>query len=659
VKERLRPLLDALASFLAPGLLLMLVGLQVALGLRGFDQGAHGLLALLQVPGLLLGWGGVVLLLPLLAWMVLTWWGFEAPGGDLGGLALKALGSAVLGIAVGAGLGLLGGARLGGVIGGSLASLLEHAVGSTLAVAVLAVMAAPACVLALSLQKRRGQATEAPAGAGATPPARGSRERKASSAGSDAPRQGWFRHLLGRFRRRREDVEHRWYPKRRFDAWGNELPMDFGRQRDVGAIRFADGGTEEGPPPAPGAEPEASGEQVAEGEERLPTIPELLSGRYEGRLSHLLAEDPSGGPREAAADDAENGPVHVDSEGRPRAGAAPPPFVPAAAARREAPLPPGVRYAEPSAAGPSAAGPSSAGPSAATPERAPEPGAGVPEAAEAEADPVLSEAVRQAVRGPQVGAPDAGPSRRTIREALRRRVQGIRAEAESAGGTNRYLEKLEALGMFDAVEPPAETASGAPTPASGGRRKTPRKATRKTPPRATGNRAAKHPAKRSAKKGAAKAPARRAGRSTGAASGKTSDGRAPSKGSGRTSAGASAKASGAKSGKPTGPAARKTSARTTSAAARRKTTRRPRKAAPAQADALRAERKDPLFARAVATALDRGAASPVLLTRTLGLPFGRATALMARMVAVGVLESPGPDGTSRLHIDRSDWDALV
>ena len=74
-------------------------------------------------------------------------------------------------------------------------------------------------------------------------------------------------------------------------------------------------------------------------------------------------------------------------------------------------------------------------------------------------------------------------------------------------------------------------------------------------------------------------------------------------------------------------------------------------------ETLAIERLDPLFTRAVSAALDRGAASPVLLTRRLGLPFARAQEVVQRMIAAGVLEEASPTGSHAVRIDRADWEA--
>src|SRR5688572_17345387 len=98
---------------LAPGLVLVLLAIQLLLGFRGFDRPHPGLVGALELPGRLLGWGGVVLLLPLLAWLLVGWWGFGVTG-----MALKMLGAVTLGLAVGGLAGLAGGEAAGGRIGG-------------------------------------------------------------------------------------------------------------------------------------------------------------------------------------------------------------------------------------------------------------------------------------------------------------------------------------------------------------------------------------------------------------------------------------------------------------------------------------------------------------------------------------------------------------
>ncbi|MDA1195324.1 MAG: hypothetical protein O2894_09070, partial [Planctomycetota bacterium] len=340
MREHVRPFLEHLASFVAPGLVLLLLGIQVALGLRGFDRAAESVFAALQVPGVLLGWGGVVLLLPLLIWMVLDWWGY-----NLGGFALRGLGSAVLGVASAGAFGLLAGPPQGGLIGGGLADILQATVGPIIGAIVLFLMAAPAAVLAFSLGRRR------------------SAEEEAALESASPASGGLLRHFFGRFfGSKAEPVRQRWYPQTRYDTDGRELPMQFAAARDVGGVRFADdpepaialatdAAEPDGLPPAslpPASLPPASqaaelaqtesvamnarsgtgsgaGTDAAEltpsiadllsGEERLPTIPELLAGNRSLSAGGTV-RDLSGGPRERAHDDAEDGPVHVDSEGR-------------------------------------------------------------------------------------------------------------------------------------------------------------------------------------------------------------------------------------------------------------------------------------------------------------------------------------------------------
>ena len=625
--ERLRTILNALVAFLAPGLLLLLLGIQVALGLRGFDQPASGALFVLQVPGILLGWGGVLLLAPLLMWLVLDWWGYEAPGGDMGGLALKALGSAVLGIAAGALFGLAGGTALGGMIGGALAAVLGTALGKVVSVFVLGLMAAPACVLALSLQKRR----PAPSTPASTSPVEAAPtdepEAAASSAGPRLPERGYgfWSHVRGLFRGDRVPVEQRWYPKQRFDAWGNELPMDFKGQRDVGAIRFVgeDEPTVEHEIVADVAAAATTDERpttiadLLAGEERLPTIPELLAGNYNASLQ-VGYLDPSGGPRELAGDEAEDGFVHVDGAGRPLdgplagspAGAAPEraassfSFAPADPVPRrgdDAPLAPGVRYADPE-----------------PPEEPEDVDAPEPERARVvEQQLVLSQIVCDAVRGPVIAPRDAAQTRRTIRDTLRARVETIRAESESPDAPpSRYLQKLEALGMFEPTDPWPEDddAPGPEAPAP----RTPQKKQTSTPKKKA------TPRKTTSKQAAPKKAAPR------------------------------------KVGPKQATAAKAVPKKAATLTARPKKggPRRPDTQARAHAamlESLRIERLDPLFSRAVEAALDRGAASPVLLTRRLGLPFARASALLERMTASGVVGAAQPNGASPLLITREEW----
>jgi len=618
VRERLRPLLDNLATFVAPGLVLLLLGIQVAFGLRGFDRpDERAVIYVLQVPGVLLGWGGVVLLVPLLVWMVLDWWGY-----NLGGFALKGLGSAVLGIASGALCGLAGDVAGGGLVGGGLADVLRQGVGGALAFVVLALMALPAGILAFSLQRR------APRPAPAT---EGEAEQTRSGGGV-------LSRILGG-RRKAQAERGAWYPERRFDTDGNEIPMSFERHRDIGGIRFADDD-----PAGADASRDDTGEDDTEpvvvahevpagdvmpGEERLPTIPELLAGNYRGEQRLFFEDDPSGGPRESELEEPDDGPIHVGSDGRPRKRTAhvawvrptqadPEPdddepaqqtlaFMPAREpqpiAVSEPSLPAGVRWADDPA------------PPEEEPAEDDEPLQGEP------ADlPALSAALEHAVRGPAAAAEDARHTARSVRETLRQRVDAIRAD----GTSNRYMAKLESIGLFDMLEPPP--ADDAPASGVAGTTRAEDAPAEEGP--------AEPPA--SAKKKARKKASRRK------SAGKTSAVRRP-------------------------PTTKKPAARRKPAATRLAEGQRdepPQVETQPQAArqrerlvALRGERTDPLFTRAVEASLARGAASPVLLTRRLGLPLARANVLIERMVAVGVLAEASPTGSHALRISAADWEA--
>ena len=78
----------------------------------------------------------------------------------------------------------------------------------------------------------------------------------------------------------------------------------------------------------------------------------------------------------------------------------------------------------------------------------------------------------------------------------------------------------------------------------------------------------------------------------------------------------------------------------------------------ARLEGLRIERLDPLFARGVTIALERGAASTMLLTRRLGLPFARAQELLDRMIEVDAVGPGSTNGSHPLRITRAEWDAL-
>jgi hypothetical protein len=64
---------------------------------------------------------------------------------------------------------------------------------------------------------------------------------------------------------------------------------------------------------------------------------------------------------------------------------------------------------------------------------------------------------------------------------------------------------------------------------------------------------------------------------------------------------------------------------------------------------------DPLFTLAVEAAIERGAASPVLLTRRLGIGYDRARTLMDRLVDEGVVGEMTASGSRPVLISRDDW----
>jgi hypothetical protein len=65
---------------------------------------------------------------------------------------------------------------------------------------------------------------------------------------------------------------------------------------------------------------------------------------------------------------------------------------------------------------------------------------------------------------------------------------------------------------------------------------------------------------------------------------------------------------------------------------------------------------DPVFVKAVEASLERGAASAVLLTRRLGLGYGKAQALIERLAKTGVLGEVSPTGARPVLISREELD---
>jgi len=766
VRDTLRSLSASLATFLAPGLLLLLLGIQMAFGLRGFDQPDGSLLYVLQVPGILLGWGAVAALLPLLVWMILDWWGY-----DLSGFALRGLGSAVLGIAVGTMAGLSGGEAAGGIVGGGLGSILSSTVGTTVAIMVLLLMAIPGGVLAFSLQQAARPAPQTPEGQGS--PRQASIQQASiqqapiqqapiqqapiqrapgeKAPGKEAPiRAGWTGMLSRTLTRLTpkgygapEGDENAWYPEQRFDEAGEELPMDLGRARDVGGVRFASddeestesepsqaGTTEAGTTEAGATKtrtgltsealPEADSPD-ASNEERLPTIPELLAGGFD-LAARRYADDPSGGTLEPGEETSSEGPIHVGGDGRPVAPRAPAPRAAVPQARSPMGATPqemGSQETGPQETGPQETGPQETGPQETEPETDPAPSdltgtfpfafpdpsispdgpspdgiaphaprsedddeaalapgvryaplpptaraagesEGSGDASTAEPDksgarkkasqkgdakpgadddtpPNLPLSIERAVRGPT--PPERDPSHsaavRSIRTNLRRSVAALQNE----GPSERHLAKLDAIGMFDAFEaPPSEDPSASATPNTSAPQNTGAAAvTKKVVKKAAGKKATRQtlsatkPAAAKPRAGTRKAPTRKAPTRK-APTGKAPTGKARAK-------------------KPTrkSPPAPKAAARATNTAAKKK----------ALLEALRIERLDPLFKRAVEAGLAHGGISPVLLTRRLGVPFARATGLLERLVASGVIEARAFDGRNALTITAEEWASLA
>ena len=332
----MKSVLRQLPSFLGPGLLLFLLAVQIAAASNGFQGSENGLLRLLEVPAVLLGWGGVALLLPLLLWMVLDWWGYTPSG-----FALKSLGAMSLGVACAAVAGLAAGHAGGGVVGSSLAELLGDTLGTPIAAILLVAMAAPAGVLAFS---RLGvHQLRAVASTPATPSARATPKAKTTTAGrskgtkskATAPRAGLrgfslsgalsgagdiAKRALALIPHRRQTVASDLEALARNSAAKRSAtgaPKQFPGARDVGTVRYAD-------------EPESPATE----EDALPTIAEVLSGKYEDELA--LESDPvyedvarpdyetkeAPSPTTSSSDEGDDedtedldGPIHVDADG--------------------------------------------------------------------------------------------------------------------------------------------------------------------------------------------------------------------------------------------------------------------------------------------------------------------------------------------------------
>ncbi len=477
-----------LPSFLGPGLLLFLVSVQIACAMSGFEA-SDGVLGLLEVPGVLLGWGGVVLLLPILAWLVLDWWGYSPSG-----FAMKSLGGIALGIATSGLAGLVGGRAGGGVVGADLASMLRDNVGTAIAVFVLLLMAVPAAILAfarLGLGRPSAPRAAAPAPSAAPDPAR-PREPRGASA--------WLSGVAAKLPRKRPrvttDLEalarrnaggRMPYPAPRYDAAGNELPMAFEGSRDVGAIRFADDHADPPVSRARGVPPGASA--VVPGSDGLPTIRDVLSGNANGAdgLVDAAPSSPTYDDVESEIDEPDDdGPIHVDAHGRPVSRAKQPPAPSAASKPRR--VAPELRPSRDAAAEPDVVHLPEAGPPAslllardrtdnesdALPPDvrfAESPNAAAVPAAKAPPAPVTPEPVLEALKGTTAQrvanrrADERTPETRaeemrTVRSSVRRTL----APVTDDGANEVHLRKLEASGLFAS---PTDDATAGPS-ASGG-----------------------------------------------------------------------------------------------------------------------------------------------------------------------------------------------
>lgn len=660
-------------SLLAPGVVCLLVAVQIAYGLRGFADPRGGVAAILEVPGLLVGWGSMFFLVPLLVWLVLDWWGVS-----FSGIALKCLGATAVAIAVGSMFGIVGGVDAGGHLGAGLADLLTGTLGTGVSLALLGLMALPGLVLTCIgfLQHGEGETKTAPARAKKPRKARKTKtESPPAPASAAAPpaepaeappkRSPLFKRkkkvsnladLVRDSAKRERQPGEPWYPERRFDDSGNEMPMDFGEHRDVGGIRYADPGLDTEPEAEPetgtGTEDaELPAVEAAEAEaSALPTIPELFAGDYDSdALEEELsgeASDDAAQKEDAASEEADAGARrHVDIANRatplaPRAPGGDDRVVEGvgrvvgSAEPEDEPLMPGVRYAEPAPPPAQAA-------------------ADDEEEAFDEEEEALGEIMRQtptpAEPEPEAEEPEDTPS---VKDSV---LQALDGEAHTKS-SQRYLEKLEASGIFDFMEGGADTSEAKPAKKqAAARRKAPAKP--KAPAR---KKAAKKKAtakKAAKKKTAAKKAARKKKTTTHKASAVRKSEPKPAAKKKPTPPSVSIKEA-----KDTehpsvprdqwktgswrhGPHGIQASARppereTVSASTRRRVIR---------------ERRDPLFTRAAQVCLDRGAASPVLLTRRLGIGYTQAKSLVERLVYTGVLGRMTPSGSHPTIMTPAQW----
>lgn len=662
----MQSVLRLLPSFLGPGLLLFLVSVQIACGMGGFESGG-GLLGLLEVPGVLLGWGGVALLLPLLTWLLLDWWGYSPSG-----FALKSLGGLALGIAVGGLGGLVGGKAGGGVVGADLASMLSENLGSAFAIFALLLMAVPAGILSFAkLGVSAGRRTaSAPAPSAAPRPRREARpateSRDATSGhatsghGPTAGASAWLSGLVARVPRRRPKVTtdlealarrnaggRARYPQAQFDEQGNELPMAFEGSRDVGAIRFAGGDDpDDAPVRSRVAQPPSAPLARDDG---LPTLRDVLSGQAADELADDLAPAPQDvapstddgalPPPEVALDapsyddiesdfDEDDGPIHVDAHGRPvpRAKPTPPPGAPKPALSR-----------------------------AARTARGPEPRASRDEAPEGEV----------------VHLPEAGPpasvllARDRTQNAAESLPQGVRFADEPAASVAEATPSL--AHATEASRPPSTQKPAAPPPEAG-RGSTTGEPVMEALKGTTAHRVAlqnaeaRDPQTRAEEMRAVRSSVRRTlahvtedggdavhlrkleacglFEPTTAAEAPATD--AATAGPATTPATTSRDGAATPSGTAGGTGPRVEAARLA--------------AQKALVHELKGDGRDPLFADAVEVALGSGAVSAALLARRLSTSQERARDLLQRLLATDVVAAPGPSGTCATVLTRALWD---
>lgn len=632
-----------LPSFLAPGVLLFLVSVQIACAMAGFE-GSGGLLGLLEVPGVLLGWGGVVLLLPLLLWLLLDWWGYSPSG-----FALKSLGSVALGIAVGGLAGVVGGRSAGGLVGADLAALLGDALSPAFAIFALLLMAVPAGILAfgrLGVGQLRSVREGDAAQATARPPRRPAKEpgpKRAAPAEGAGPRSGASAWLTGvgalipRRRRKastdlealaRKNVGGRVrYPQPVFDADGNELPMHFDGSRDVGAIRYA--GEEDPPARAASARREAAptGSPPHHG---LPTLRDVLAGDAE--VEDDLEEAPFPGDDEGEAplpgvgaatdqgaatlpvaetvyddvpsvfEEADDGPIHVDAHGNPVVRPRP----------RAVPRPP-------AAAAPAAAAPSPAPVSRRVPVRA--------DTRASRDDDAEGDVVHLPEDGPPASVQVARDRTNNAHEDLPADVRYADPQPTAAPG-GRAPAPVASAG---APEPVLEALRGA--------------STHRLALQRAGER---DPETRAEQMRSVRASVLKTLGPMGDATACEAHLRkleacglfepAP------TSSPAAARAQAAADPEGLSEAARLEAARLA--------------AQKALVHQLREERTDPLFAVAVEAALERGAVSLVLLSRRLGTSYARSRELLDRLLATDVVGPAGSNGSHPTVLTQALWDEV-